>query len=263
MTILERILLSKRLEVKQMLMNEENVSRETFVERPSLFAALKNAEQLQVISEIKRASPSKGEIAFGVDPSVQAQIYEKSGAACISVLTDAPFFKGSFADLSAVAKTVQIPILCKDFIIHEVQIDRAKAAGASVILLIVAALNAESLLRLYRYAMRLGLEVIVEVHDRNEMEQAITVGARIVGVNNRDLRTFEVDLRRTEEIASRFPFGDQHVLISESGIWHPDDARRVAAYGAEAVLVGESLMRSGDAGEAIRSLQVRKVGARV
>ena len=145
--------------------------------------------------------------------------------------------------------------------IDRVQIRFAKAAGASIILLIAAALDDAMLQDLYRFATSLGLEVLVEVHDIEELERALAVGAKLIGVNNRDLRTFEVDLERTKEIAEAFPFGEQRVLISESGIWHSDDAKKVAAMGASAVLVGESLMRSGDAGVALQQLQVNKAGA--
>lgn len=261
MTILDDILCVKRLEVKQLLMEEHIVSRETISSRPSLFHLLRASSKLEVIAEMKRASPSKGMIASETDPVEQAKIYEKAGAACISVLTDETFFKGSMSDLEAVANVVKTPLLCKDFIIHEVQIDRAKRAGASVILLIVAALEDEQLLRLHRYAASSGLEVLVEVHDVNELERALVIDAKIIGVNNRDLRTFTVDLTKTEEVAKRFPFHEDRVFISESGIRNSVDAKRVGAAGAAAVLVGETLMRSMDAEAAITSLQIVKVGA--
>lgn len=261
MTILDDILCVKRLEVKQLLMEEHSVSRETISSRPSLFHLLRTSSKLEVIAEMKRASPSKGMIASEKDPVEQAKIYEKAGAACISVLTDETFFKGSITDLEAVANVVKTPLLCKDFIIHEVQIDRAKRAGASVILLIVAALEDDQLLRLHRYAASIGLEVLVEVHDVNELERALVIDARIIGVNNRDLRTFTVDLAKTEELAKRFPFHEDRVFISESGIRDSVDAKRVTATGAAAVLVGETLMRSMDAEAAITSLQIVKVGA--
>ncbi|MDW0113196.1 indole-3-glycerol phosphate synthase TrpC [Sporosarcina saromensis] len=260
MTILDEILSVKRLEVKQLLMNEQDVSRETILKRPSLFNALKDAKKLQVIAEIKRASPSKGLIAEGANPVAQANLYEKAGAACISVLTDSTFFKGSMNDLAAVAETVRLPLLCKDFIIHEVQIDRAIQAGASVVLLIVAALDDVTLQRLHRYATEGGLDVLVEVHDVQELQRALAIDAKIIGVNNRDLRTFEVDLARTEEVAKQFPFDEDRVFISESGIFNEEDARRVATAGACAVLVGESLMRSASVHASIQSLQVPKVG---
>ncbi|MCM3744665.1 indole-3-glycerol phosphate synthase TrpC [Sporosarcina luteola] len=260
MTILEKILQTKRLEVKQLLMEEHVVSCETMSKRPSLFEMLKESNRLEVISEIKRASPSKGLIAGNTDPVAQAKAYEQAAAACISVLTDSTYFKGSFDDLAAVAEAVEIPLLCKDFIIHEVQIDRAKQAGASVILLIVAALDDGTLQRLHNYAMEHGLEVLVEVHDAKELERALLINAKLIGVNNRDLKTFDVDLARTEEVAQHFPFNENRVFISESGIMDAEDAKRAAAAGACAVLVGESLMRSASVEDSLRSLQVQKAG---
>lgn len=259
MTILEKILQTKRLEVKQLLMEECVVSCETMPKRSSLFETLRESDRLEVISEMKRASPSKGMIVE-TDPVAQAKAYEQAGAACVSVLTDSTFFKGSFDDLAAVAEAVAIPLLCKDFIIHEVQIDRAKQAGASVILLIVAALDDATLQRLHRYATDLGLEVLVEVHDAKELDCALAVNAKLVGVNNRDLKTFDVDLFRTEEVANHFPFHEARVFISESGIMGAEDAKRAAAAGASAVLVGESLMRSASVEDSLRSLQVPKAG---
>jgi indole-3-glycerol phosphate synthase len=260
MTILDKILHEKRREVLDMLA-EQDVRQEARPSRPSLFNKLYKTEHLQVIAEMKRASPSKGLIAEGADPVAQAITYYNAGAACISVLTDSHFFKGSFEDLAAVADNVPIPLLCKDFIIHPVQIDRAKSAGASVILLIVAALTTDNeLAELHTYALESGLEVLVEVHDEAELKRAIAINAKLIGVNNRDLRTFKVDLKRTEEIAALFPFDEERVLISESGIWESEDALFVADAGASAVLVGESLMRSGAVATTIQSLQVALPG---
>lgn len=259
MTILDKILREKRSEVARLL--EEGVQVPTEVSaRPSLFEKLLNADHLHVIAEMKRASPSKGLIAEGANPVAQAIAYENAGAACISVLTDTPFFKGSFDDLASVANAVDTPLLCKDFIIDKVQIDKARAAGASVILLIVSALNDDELLEFHTYAVTAGLEVLVEVHDAQELERALKVDAKLIGVNNRDLRTFEVDLGRTEEIADVFPFSEDRVLISESGITGQADAERVSAAGARAILVGESLMRSGTVEESILSMQVELPG---
>lgn len=255
MTILDKILHEKKSEVARLLVEDRAIDGKV-VTRPSLFEKLIKADHLHVIAEMKRASPSKGLIAEGTDPVAQAIAYEKAGAACISVLTDAPFFKGSFDDLAAVADAVDTPLLCKDFIIDKVQIDKAKASGASVILLIVSALNDDELLEFHTYAVTAGLEVLVEVHDEDELERALKVDAKLIGVNNRDLRTFEVDLGRTEEIAAVFPFSEERVLISESGITGELDAERVSTTGARAILVGESLMRSGTVAEAITSMQV-------
>ncbi|MFF2175215.1 indole-3-glycerol phosphate synthase TrpC [Lysinibacillus sp. NPDC058147] len=263
MSILNKILEQKKLEVVALLEQPDPLANFIEKPRPSLFERLEKAETLQVISEMKRASPSKGLIAEGADPVEQAKTYAEAGAAAISVLTDKEFFKGSFDDLAAVANAVQTPLLCKDFMIDRIQIRFAKASGASIILLIVAALTDEALRDLYSYATGLNLEVLVEVHDLEELERAIAVGAKLIGVNNRDLRTFEVSLERTREIAEAFPFEEEKVLVSESGIWTQEDAKAVAAMGASGVLVGESLMRSGDASTALKSLQVNKVGASV
>lgn len=256
-TILDKILDAKQGQIEEMLLQAKSGQAEN-VNRPSLFDSLYQSKTLQVISEIKRASPSKGLIAEGVNPAKQASQYAEAGAACISVLTDTPFFQGTFDDLADVARTVSIPILCKDFVIHPIQIDYAKHAGASVVLLIVAALDQEKLSTLYKYAISKGLEVLVEVHDSVELDRALQLNAKLIGVNNRDLRDFHVDLARTAEIGAIFPFEEERVLISESGIWNSTDATKVASYGASGVLVGESLMRSGDVGTALRSLQVKR-----
>ena len=172
MTILDKILHEKQFEVERLLAEGVSVVKNEVL-RPSLFNRLVGASHLQVIAEMKRASPSKGLIAEGTDPVAQATAYENAGAACISVLTDGPFFKGSFDDLAAVADAVDTPLLCKDFIIHKVQIDKAKSAGASVILLIVSALADRELADFHRYATTNGLEVLVEVHDALELERAL------------------------------------------------------------------------------------------
>lgn len=254
-TILQNILKEKEGYVNQ-LTNESLPVFKRDIKRPSLFKLLNKNKQLQVIAEIKRASPSKGLIHGSVDPVHQALHYQKAGAACISVLTDTPFFKGSFKDLTAVAKTVHIPILCKDFIIHKIQIDFAKSAGATVVLLIVAALSKEKLKELFTYAIESGLEVLVEVHDVEELQVALRLDAQLIGINNRDLHSFQVDLTKTADLASYFPFHEDRVLISESGISNAENAKQVARYGAGAVLVGEALMRTGDIQQTLRSLQV-------
>ena len=254
MTILDKIIAQKRTDLPDLKASPPNFPG-TVHSRPSLYETLMNTKNIQVIAEMKRASPSKGDIATNVAPVVQAKHYENAGAACISVLTEQAFFKGSFEDLHAVTQAVHIPVLCKDFMIDPVQIDYAKAAGASVILLIVAALTDEQLASLYTYATAQNLEVLVEVHDNEELTRALKIGAKIIGVNNRNLKTCDVDLARTEEIA---PFAIAHEIafFSESGIWDEEDASRVARAGAMGVLVGESLMRSGDVEVALKSLQV-------
>ena len=254
MTILDRIIAQKELELPALLASLPNFPTIDKV-RPSLYETLITASTLQVISEMKRASPSKGDIATHIDPVEQARQYEEAGAACISVLTEQAFFKGSFEDLHAVANAVNIPVLCKDFMIHEVQIDYAKAAGASVILLIVAALTDEQLKALYTYATEKQLEVLVEVHDTEELQRALNIGAKIVGVNNRNLKTFEVSLTTTAEIAHHLP-PSSIAFISESGIWNAEDAQFLANAGAKGVLVGESLMVSGNVKNSLKELQI-------
>lgn len=261
-TILDKIIAEKRYEVER-LKRESIQLNFDISKRPSLFKKLKNSNNLQIISEIKRSSPSKGVINNTVNPVQQALDYEKAGAACISVLTDTPFFNGDFDDLKDVTQVVGIPVLCKDFIIDKVQIDFAKAHGASVILLIVAALSKEKLSKLYHYAIEQGLEILVEVHDEEELKVALEIDAKLIGINNRNLKTFEVDLSHTEKVAKLFPFHENRVLISESGIKDSNDAKFVAELGASAVLVGETLMRTGDIESTLQSLQVPKGSVRI
>ncbi|QCR31358.1 indole-3-glycerol phosphate synthase TrpC [Lysinibacillus sp. SGAir0095] len=255
MTILQKILDHKATLIPSLLAKEPTFEVE-HKSRPSLYETLRKADALQVISEMKRASPSKGIINEGANPVELAKRYEQAGAACISVLTEEKFFMGSYQDLVAIANNVDIPILNKDFIVHEVQIDYAKAAGASVILLIVAALSDELLKAFYTYASVLGLDVLVEVHNEEELDRALAIHPKIIGVNNRDLKTFDLDLIQTEKLANKINAHEDIVFISESGIWNARDAERVAIAGARGVLVGESLMVSQNVEQALFSLQV-------
>ncbi len=254
MTILDTIIQEKKREVTHL----KNKTFEQTVYEPlqTTFAAqIKARNTMGVIAEIKRASPSKGMINADVDPVKQAKFYEENGANAISILTDAPFFKGSMDDLRAVRQAVNLPILCKDFIIDTVQIDQAKAAGANIILLIAAALDDESLHTLYNYATTHQLEVICEVNNEVEMERVLKLGATLIGVNNRDLKTFEVDLNTTSRLA-HLVNNEDVILIGESGITTPEDVRTLANAGAEAILVGETLMRAEDVGATLASYQV-------
>lgn len=248
MTILDQIIETKRQEIKTY--TEIGSGETRYPAKNRLADSLRNARG--VISEIKRASPSKGDISVEVDVLAQAKKYEAAGAAAISVLTDETYFKGSIEDLRKVAGAVSIPVLCKDFIISEVQIDRAKEAGTTIILLIVAALGQKELRELFGYARMLGLEVLVEVHDAEELAEALDLGAELIGINNRDLKTFQVSLERTAELAAKFPFGSDRLLISESGLHTEEDAALVFGHGASGILVGEALMRSGDPGAWIK-----------
>ncbi|WP_394679764.1 indole-3-glycerol phosphate synthase TrpC [uncultured Exiguobacterium sp.] len=242
MNILDRIIETKRVEVLQLKLNGvERIDREAL--KPSIKQRLAGAD-LSVIAEIKRASPSKGAIALDVDVVTQAKQYEASGATVISVLTDETYFKGSMDDLAAVAAAVDIPVLCKDFIIDRIQIDRAKAHGARLILLIVAALEQETLADLYAYAYAEGLEVLVEVHDEEELRRAEAIGAQIIGINNRNLKKFEVDLQTSVGLLEQKQPDVRY--ISESGIKTVEEAQLLHAAGADGILVGETLMRADD-----------------
>ncbi|WP_066313447.1 indole-3-glycerol phosphate synthase TrpC [Bacillus sp. FJAT-29814] len=241
-TILDKIIERKKQEVQE-LRNRKSIIKETVFARRSFIKKLGTASELAIIAEFKRASPSKGIINDGVAPGVQAAIYEKAGAAAISVLTDNTFFKGSFSDLSMVRESVSLPILCKDFIIDRLQIDRAASYGADIVLLIVAALDETTLQELYQYAKGLGLEVLVEVHNQQELASALKTNAKLIGINNRDLKTFHVSLEMTEKLAAEVKAAGAY-LISESGIHHRDDAIRVRNAGANGILVGEALMKS-------------------
>ncbi|MBS4224359.1 indole-3-glycerol phosphate synthase TrpC [Lederbergia citrea] len=243
MTILDKIIAQKEIEVGELKAIYSSHQSEPCKQRPSLYESFQGADEMNVIAEVKRASPSKGVINQDVDPVAQALAYERAGAGAISVLTDRTFFKGSMADLSAVGEAVQVPLLCKDFMIDEVQIDVAKDHGASVILLIAAALPENRLRELYHYARSLSLDVLFEVHNEEEAEVALRIGARIVGINNRNLKTFEVDLAVTERVAAMLR-NENILLVSESGIRTKADVEQVEAAGAKAILVGETLMRS-------------------
>lgn|SRR5690625_5288600 len=256
-TILDQILQEKRKEVDRLKMKEMKPTYENQLKK-SLFNTLKQSNTLSVIAEIKRASPSNGDINVKMDPVEQAILYEKSGASAISVLTDTPFFKGSFNDLMHVRQAVNIPILCKDFIINEIQIDLAKMSGADIVLLIASALPKPRLQELYKYAEQLELDVLLEVHDEDELQIALDIGANIIGINNRNLKTFEVDLHLFERLVKQLRAKDI-VLISESGIHNKEDALFVSNNGADAILVGESLMKTDDVPSLIESFRIPRV----
>lgn len=199
---------------------------------------------LSVIAEVKKASPSAGTIAEDFDPVAIAQSYAEAGADALSVLTDEKYFQGHLSYLAKIREAVDLPLLRKDFIIHEVQIFEAVVAGADAILLIVGALEQEELIHLHETARNYQLDVLVEVHDLEEMERALQTDAEIIGVNNRNLRTFEVDLETTERLSEEV--GPDHILVSESGIYTGEETARIQSWGADAILVGEALMRAED-----------------
>lgn len=205
-----------------------------------------------VIAEVKRKSPSKGELADIPDPAALAVAYSAGGAAAISVLTERRRFGGSLEDLAAVRAAVDTPVLRKDFIVTSYQLVEARAAGADLALLIVAALDDDDLRRLHDEARELGLTVLVEVHDEAETERAVALGAELVGVNARNLKTLAVDDDTFGRLAPLVP--EDRVLVAESGIRGPDDVTRFVAEGARAVLVGEALVRDGDPTGAVRAM---------
>jgi indole-3-glycerol phosphate synthase len=223
---------------------------------PRGFAAALRAKSaagdIAVIAELKKASPSKGLIRAEFDVPSLAAAYERGGAACLSVLTDEPHFQGSLVYLRAASAAVAIPCLRKDFMVDEFQMLEARAFGADAILLIVAALTDAELKRLRESARSYELDVLCEVHDAEEVRRAEALGCECVGVNSRDLRTFEVSLERAAELAARLP--KQVIKVSESGLHKGADVRRMREAGYDAFLIGESLMRQPDPGEALATL---------
>jgi indole-3-glycerol phosphate synthase len=204
-----------------------------------------------VIAEVKRRSPSKGDLADIPDPAALAASYERGGAAAVSVLTEERRFGGSLADLAAVRAAVRVPVLRKDFVVDPYQLLEARAGGADLVLLIVAALEDDDLRRLHDHARELGLTPLVEVHDEPEAERALRAGADLVGVNARNLKTLDVDPATFGKVA---PALADVVKVAESGISGPDDVARLVAEGADVVLVGEALVRDGDPEAAVRAM---------
>lgn len=253
MTFLEKIIKTKVQEVQQMKTEKVSSKRKA----ANFYETVKQqANTMQLIAEIKRASPSKGDIQLKVDIIAQAKSYEEAGAAAISILTDETYFKGSLADLRQVAQVVSLPILCKDFIIDEKQLVRARNAGATMVLLIVAALPSSQLRQLYQEALALELEVLVEVHNAAELKQAEALGAKLIGVNNRDLHTFTVDLS-TSVALGKEQRNPETLYLSESGIRSVADVERLKK-NYQAILVGEALMREVNPAIAAEKLQVQR-----
>ncbi len=215
-------------------------------------AALEGGDRLAVISEIKRRSPSKGDLHRDLDPAVLARRYESGGAACLSVLTDAEFFGGSVGDLQTARAACSLPVLRKDFTVSPNDVADARLMGADCILLIAAALDTARLVELHVLAVELGLDALVEIHDERELDAALEADATLIGVNQRDLVSFEVDHERAVRVGGSIP--DGVVKVAESGVRNADDARALRAAGYDAVLVGETLVTAADPAAAVASL---------
>jgi indole-3-glycerol phosphate synthase len=261
MNKLDEIIAHKRTELQRLLPRAEKLrvaaaARNDF--RSLSDSLTSHADKLGLIAEVKKASPSVGVIQENFDYLTIARAYEKGGASAISVLTDEKYFQGRLDYMTTIRAEVGIPVLRKDFIVHEAQIYEAVVAGADAILLIVAVLDQPTLEHLLEVAHTHQLEVLMEVHDLPELERALQTDVRILGINNRNLKTFEVDLATTETLAEEVP--DDIILVTESGIKTVEDAHRLAEAGADALLVGETLMRSGNPIQMARQLMSAKAG---
>ena len=255
-TILDRILERKSEEVEALCCAEGREKLEAGVRRappPRGFrAALQGGGGFRIIAEIKRASPSRGLLISDYRPTELARAFETAGAAALSVVTDGPFFQGLASHLEEARRVSRLPILRKDFLVHPAQVEESRALGADAVLLIAAALPGERLRSLMGRTRELGMDALVEVHNEDEIEEAIRAGADLVGVNNRDLRTFSVDLSVSRTLASRLPA--EAVGVSESGIRSRSDLEELSAAGYHAFLIGEALMSTPDPAGALRRL---------
>jgi len=253
--ILDTIVARKKQEVAQL--KTEGVGRPDLpVDPPRGFMqALTQSSEIAVIAEAKKASPSKGVISPDFDPAAIASSYEKGGAEALSVLTDVTFFQGSLDYIPLVRQEVKLPVIRKEFIIHELQIEEARNYGADAILLIAAILEQEQIRDYLQMSSELDMDVLVEVHDEKELEKSLTAGSSLIGINNRDLRDFTVDLGTTIRLRKEIP--DSIPVVSESGIKNHDDMKMLQDHGITAALIGETLMRSHDREAALKLLKGR------
>lgn len=253
--ILDEICAHKRAEVAEAKRRVPLSELEERIEqrrKPRDFRAALRMQGISLIAEVKRSSPTMGDVLDGIDPAELAGVYKQAGARAISVLTDARYFNGSLADFAAVRNAVPIPCLRKEFIIDAYQIYEARAWEADAVLLIVRILSDEQLRDYHKLVRSLGMTALVETHTAEEIERAIDAGAHIIGINNRDLATFHVDINVTLELKKHVPGG--HVLVSESGIHTREHVRRLEDGGVDAILVGEALVKSGNIGAKIQEL---------
>ena len=261
-TVLDRILARKLAELDERRLQTSLADMRRRAEgspfSPRDMLAALRGDCVALIAEVKRASPSKGLLTKDFAPVLLAAAYTRNGASAISVLTDEDFFRGSLEYLRAIRQAVAVPLLRKDFVIAPYQVYEGRAAGADAILLIVAALPDSRLRELYALIGELGMTALVEVHNEWEMERALRLGAKLIGINNRDLKTFHVDLGTTARLA-RMVDGDA-LLVAESGIFTADDVREMARLGAAAILVGESLVRAPDMVSLVQELSSQPRG---
>lgn len=257
--ILKRIIKRKHEEIEErsaLVSIEELVDKAAGADAVRSFCSAIDAKiaanQAAVIAEVKKASPSKGVLRNPFDPADIARSYEAGGAACLSVLTDVDFFKGSEAALVAARQACSLPVIRKDFIIHPYQVVEARAMAADCILLIAAALTDDQMQRLYEQAVGLGMDVLVEVHDAVELQRSLTLSPMLLGINNRDLRTFEVSLDTTLDLLGTIP--SKTNIVTESGIVSSYDVARMRGAGVHTFLVGEAFMRAKNPGEALREM---------
>ncbi len=255
-TILDEIVATKRREVelgrKRMPLEELEAQAAEAPPVRDFRAAVAGPGPVRLIAEVKKASPSAGVIRPDFDPIVIARTYQAHGAACLSVLTDVPYFQGHLSYLARIRAAVAIPLLRKDFLIDEYQVVEARVAGADCVLLIAEILDDHQLKSLLERARGLGMEALVELHDAENLPRVLAAGATLVGINNRDLRTFKTDLNHTIRLREQVPA--EVVLVAESGIHTRADVERLQAAGVDAILVGESLMRAPDIGHAVDNL---------
>lgn len=255
-TILDEIVAAKREEIARAKAETPEASlRERLADAPPVrdfAAAISRPGRIRLIAEVKKASPSAGVIRADFQPAKIAEIYQRHGADCISVLTDRPYFQGSLEHLRQVRAAVDLPVLRKDFVIDAYQVVEARAAGADAVLLIAECLDDAALRSLHDAVIELGMTPLMELYEPANLPRVLDVGARVVGINNRDLRTFKTDLERTLQLRRRIP-GDR-IVVGESGIRTHRDVERLEAAGVHAVLVGETLMASPDVGAAVKEL---------
>lgn len=257
-SILERIVTSKRQELvqAQAAVPYRDLVHQLTTAPPvrDFRVALENADGMGIIAEVKKASPSAGVLREDFDPVAIARTYEEHGATCISVLTDGPFFQGSLAYLSAIRAAVSVPLLRKDFLIDPYQVLEARVAGADAVLLIAEILDDATLTALLREVRAVGMQALIEIHEEENLRRMVRQGARLVGINNRDLKTFETRLEHTLDLMKWVP--GHTCVVSESGIHSHADLERLRAAGVRAVLVGESLMRAADIGHKLDELRL-------